>query len=110
MTHLRQARAARWPHAEWVLDSRLSEAVVFEVSGFDDATQLCRRLAGDWFTWVQSQDGYRFVTVLLDPRAANLAKLMRVVQQWAADFGREGIPFELDGRRYALYAGMKAAA
>ena len=93
-----------------MLDSPLSEAVVFEVSGFDDATQLCRRLAGDWFTWVQSQDGYQFVTVLLDPRAADLAKLLRVVQQWAVERGRNAISFELDGRSYALDAGMRAAA
>ena len=83
---------------------------MFEVSGFDDATQLCRRLAGDWFTWVQSQDGYRFVTVLLDPRAGDLAKLMRVVQQCATELGRDAILFELDGRRYTLAAGMRAAA
>jgi len=83
---------------------------VFEVSGFDDATQLCRRLAGDWFTWVQSQDGYRFVTVLLDPRAEDLARLLRTVQQWAAELGGDTIPFVIDGRRYALDASMRAAA
>lgn len=97
-------------HAVFVLDSPLSEAVVFEVGGFDDATQLCRRLAGDWFTWVQSQDGYRFVTVLLDPRAGDFAKLMHIVQQWAAELGGGAIPFELDGRRYALAPGMRVAA
>ena len=93
-----------------VSDSPLNEVVVFEVHGFDDATQLCRRLAGEWFTWVQSDDGYRSVAVLLDPRADDFAGLMQTVRQWAVERGGETIRFELDGRRYALGIGMRAAA
>lgn len=93
-----------------MLANPIDEIVLFEVRGFDDATQLCRRLAEDWFAWVQSEDGYRSVAVLLDPRAGDLAGLMRTVQQWALEQGGDTIRFELDGRRYALEIGMKAAA
>jgi len=93
-----------------VIEDSLSEAVVFEVDGFDNATQLCRRLAADWFTWVESQDGYRFVTVVLGASGDDLAKLMRNVQQWAAERGGDTIRFELDGRRYALEPYARAAA
>jgi hypothetical protein len=88
----------------------IDEVVLFEVCGFEDATQLCRRLAGEWFAWVQSEDGYRSVAVLLDPRAGDLAELMRTVQQWALEQGGDTIRFELDGRRYALGIGLQAAA
>jgi hypothetical protein len=93
-----------------VADSLLNEVVVFEVRGFEDATQLCRRLAGDWFTWVQSADGYRSVAVLLDLTAPDLAGLMQTVREWALERGGSTIRFELDGRSYALETGMKAAA
>jgi hypothetical protein len=93
-----------------VPDSSIDEVVLFEVRGFEDATQLCRRLAGDWFAWVQSEDGYRSVAVLLDSESGDLAGLMRMVQQWLLEHGGDTIRFELDGRRYALELGMKAAA
>jgi hypothetical protein len=93
-----------------VFDSQIDEVVLFEVRGFEDATELCRRLAGEWFAWVQSDDGYRSVAVLLDPRASDLAGLMRTVQEWVLEQGDETIRFELDGRSYALETGMKAAA
>jgi hypothetical protein len=93
-----------------VFDSQIDEVVLFEVRGFEDATELCRRLAGEWFAWVQSDDGYRSVAVLLDPRASDLAGLMRTVQEWVLEKGDETIRFELDGRSYALETGMKAAA
>ena len=93
-----------------MLEGSLSNAVVFEVDGFDNATQLCRRLATDWFTWVESQDGYRFVTVVLGANGDDLAKLMRSVQQWAAERSCDTIRFELDGRRYGLEPSARAAA
>jgi hypothetical protein len=103
-------RDERCAHAVSVPDNPLDEVVLFEARGFDDATQLCRRLAEDWFAWVQSEDGYRSVAVLLDPEAGDLARLMRAVQQWQLEQGGGSLRFELDGRRYALEIGMKAAA
>ena len=91
-------------------DSPIDEVVLFEVRGFEDATELCRRLAKGWFAWVQSEDGYRSVAVLLDPGAADLAGLMRTVQQWVLEKGDDTIRFELDGRRYELETGLQAAA
>jgi hypothetical protein len=93
-----------------VLDSPLDEVVVFEVSGFEDATQLCRCLGADWFAWVQSADGYRSVAVLLDPRARDLGSLLQAAQQWFVQRGCDAICFELDGRHYAIETALKAAA
>jgi hypothetical protein len=93
-----------------VYDSPIDEVVMFEVRGFEDATELCRRLAGNWFAWVQSEDGYRSVAVLLDSGAADLAGLMRTVQQWVLEKGGDTVRFELDGRHYELEIGLQAAA
>jgi hypothetical protein len=93
-----------------VFNSSIDEVVLFEVRGFEDATELCRRLAAQWFAWVQSEDGYRSVAVLLDPRGSDLAGLMRTVQGWVHEKGGDSIRFELDGRYYALETAMKAAA
>jgi hypothetical protein len=83
-------------------DSPFSEVVEFEIPSFEDATRLCRRLAPDWFTWVESYDGLRLVIVMLVPHADDLAALLRTVQEWGRQKGADAIPFELDGRRYVL--------
>ena len=82
----------------------LSDVILFELLDFEEATELCRRLAMDWFTWVQSADGHRSVAVVLVPDEAGLAVLLRTVQRWIGEHGRGAISFELDGRRYALPA------
>jgi len=87
----------------------LNEVVLFEIPGFEDATQLCRRLGMDWLTWVQSNDSLRFVAVMLLPEEGDLAVLLRTVQRWIAGRGLDKVRFELDGRRYALDAGQAAS-
>jgi hypothetical protein len=84
------------------ISNPLNEVVMFEIPGFEDATQLSARLAEDWFSWVQSHDQLRLVAVMLRPEDGDLAVLLRAVQRWGSECGRVLIPFELDGRRYAL--------
>jgi hypothetical protein len=85
--------------------SPLNEVVLFEIPGFDEATQLSARLAEDWFSWVQTHDRLRLVAVMLRAEDGDLALVLRSVQRWGAESGRGLIPFELDGRRYALDTG-----
>jgi hypothetical protein len=82
----------------------LNEIVLFEIQGLEEASEFCRRLAIDWLTWVQTCEGRRCVAVLLVPDEGDLAVLFRTVQRWLAEQGRGAMPFELDGRRYALHA------
>ena len=84
--------------------SPINDVVLFEIQRFEDATELCARLAGNWFAWVQSYDDLRFVAVMPLPDQADLAVLLRTVQRWVAERGRGPIRFEVDGRRYALDA------
>jgi hypothetical protein len=90
-------------------NTAMNETVLFEIPGFEDATQLCGRLAMDWLTWVQSYDSLRFVAVLLLPEEGDLAVLLRAVQRWIAGRGIDRVRFELDGRRYTLDAGKAAS-
>ena len=85
-------------------DGPLSDVVLFEIPGFEDATDLCARLAVDWFSWVQAYDDLRFVAVMPLPDDGDLAVLLRTVQRWVGERGRGPIGFEVDGRRYALDA------
>jgi hypothetical protein len=62
------------------------------------------RLALDWFTWVQTCEGLRFVVVMLLPDAGDVAALLRAVEEWGRQQSLDRIPFELDGRRYVLGA------
>lgn len=94
------------PHPEDVsYGSPMNEVVMFEIPGFEDATQLSARLAEDWFSWVQSHDSLRLVAVMLRADEGDLAALLRSVQRWGAERDRGLIPFELDGRRYVLDTG-----
>lgn len=83
-------------------DAHLDDVVLFEIPAFEDATELCARLAVDWFAWVQAYDDLRFVAAMPMPDEDDLAVLLRTVQRWGAEHGRPSIPFELDGRRYVL--------
>ena len=83
-------------------DTALSELVEFEIPSFEDAARLCMRLSLDWFAWVQTFDGLRLVVVMLVPDADDLGALLRSVEDWGRQSGLDAIPFELDGRRYAL--------
>lgn len=89
--------------------SPLSEVVEFEIPAFEEATRLYLRLALDWFTWIETRDGMRFVVVMLVP-ADDLAALLRTVQEWGRRHRLAEIPFELDARRYVLDAGDRRAA
>jgi len=108
MTHLCQAvdRVRRHPGNVHV-GNPLNEVVLFEIPGFEDATGLAARLAEDWFSWVQTHDTLRLVAVMLREDDGDLAVLLRTVQRWGSERGRAVIPFELDGRQYALDAGAR---
>jgi hypothetical protein len=89
--------------------SPLNEVVLFEIAGFEAATELSARLAMDWFAWVQSYEELRFVAVMLVPDGGDLATLLRSVQRWLSDRGGGPIRFELDGRLYTLDAAAPAS-
>jgi hypothetical protein len=91
------------------VNNPLNDVVMFEIPGFEEATQLSARLAEDWFSWVQSHEQRRLVAVMLGPADGDLAVLLRTVQRWGAECGRVLIPFELDGRRYALDTEVRAS-
>ena len=66
------------------------------------------RLARDWFAWVQTYDGLRLVVVMLVPDADDVGALLRSVEEWGRLSALAAIPFEVDGRRYALDTGTRA--
>jgi hypothetical protein len=86
-------------------DASLNELVLFEIPGFELATQLCERVGADRLAWVQSGDGIRRVAVLIQPQEGDLAAILRTVERWVAEHGLVAIRFELDGRIYVLESG-----
>lgn len=86
-------------------DTELNEVVVFEIPGLDRATRLYERLGSKWLAWVESGDGIRRVSVLIEPKEGDLAALLRVAERWVAEVGLGAIRFEVDGRTYVLESG-----
>jgi hypothetical protein len=86
-------------------DTELSEVVVFEIPGFDRAMRLYELLGSQWLAWVESGDGIRRVSVLIQPDEGDLATLLRVAERWVAEAGLGAIRFEVDGRTYVLETG-----
>jgi hypothetical protein len=85
--------------------SSLDEFILFEISGFEEAMELCELLARQWFAWVESRDDLRRVAALLRPgEKDDLAALLRTVEGWVAERGLVAIRFEVDGRGYLLAA------
>jgi hypothetical protein len=83
----------------------MDEVILFEISGFEEATELCELLAGGRLAWVESSDDLRRVAALLQPgEEDDLAALLRTVEGWVAERGLVAIRFEVDGRDYLLAA------
>ena len=85
--------------------SSLDDVILFEISGFEEAMELCELLAKARLAWVESRDDLRRVAVLLQPgEEGDLAALLRTVEGWVAERGLVAIRFEVDGRDYLLAA------
>ena len=83
----------------------MDDVILFEISGLERATELCKLLAKEWLAWVETRDDLRHVAVLLQhEEGGDLAALMRTVEAWVAERGMVAIWFVVDGRRYLLAA------
>jgi hypothetical protein len=85
--------------------SSLDEVILFEISGFEQALELCELLARERLAWMESRDDLRRVAALLRPgEEDDLAALLRTAEGWVAERGLVAIRFEVDGRAYLLAA------
>jgi hypothetical protein len=83
----------------------LTETVQFELPDLAGAARLATLLRPSWAIAVNEQDDVALVEVFVRPRAADLASLLRLVEDWVARESLRAIRFELDGRAYVLEAG-----
>ena len=80
----------------------LSESVVFELRDRIEGEQLWERLRPHWFGGTYECDETTLVAVELRLEEGDLSALLRAVQLWVSESGREPIRFHLDGRSYLL--------
>jgi hypothetical protein len=86
-----------------VYETPFADIVLFSVAG-DDARSLCDRLYADRPVWLHIRDGEQLVVASLQDDPADLALLLRAVEEWIASRRREFVDFELDGTRWTLPA------
>jgi hypothetical protein len=87
------------------LGDRLTETVQFELPDLAGAARLATLLRPSWPIAVSEQDDVALVEVFVRPSAADLASLLRLVEDWVARESLRAIRFELDGRCYVMEAG-----
>jgi hypothetical protein len=84
----------------------LNETLIFELHCRMRAEALCERLRPRWRCDWYDCDDLVLVAAELQPRADDLAVLLRAVELWAADSALALIRFHLDGRSYVLESGV----
>jgi hypothetical protein len=90
-----------------VLLESLEDVVRFDIKR--DRAALCARLQEHHLVWLEPDGQADWVCVALRPDDAELAVVLRTVQEWAAEYELAGVLFELDGRQYVV-RGLNAPA
>ena len=83
----------------------LTETVQFELPDLAGAARLATLLRSRWAVSVNEEDDVALVDVYVKALHADLASLMRTVEDWVARESLRAIRFELDGRVYILESG-----
>lgn len=83
----------------------VDDIVQFEIPTLGAAERLCDLLADGWAAWIQHDQTISVVFVAINPKALDLAVLMRTVETWIETESLCAIRYELDDRMYVLEAG-----
>jgi hypothetical protein len=83
----------------------LTETVQFELPDLAGAARLATLLRPSWAVSVNEEDGVALVDVYIRASGADLASLLRSVEDWVVRESLGAIRFELDGRVYVLESG-----
>jgi hypothetical protein len=86
----------------------LDDVVIFELPTFEDVEAFADRLRPRWDGWTHADEQLWLFTARLSAKA-DLAALLRAVQELLADLGLHVMRFLLDGRVYALEAAPRSA-
>lgn len=89
------------------LDFELDDSVIFELPTLQHVEAFSDRFRPRWDGWSDSDDPAWLFTAQLE-KGADLAPLLREVQELIAELGLDAIRFCLDGRVYLLEAAVAA--
>jgi hypothetical protein len=92
------------------LHTPLSDIVLFELPTRTSAHRLVGHLALTRLSWLEEGDDACVVGAFLQLEDADLAVLLRSVQEWVEQAQLAAIRFEVDGRTYVLAARQRALA
>jgi len=87
-----------------VLDTELSDVVLFELPTFEAAQAFRVRLRPRWAGWSHTDEPVWLFAAALGGEAEDLAVLLREAQAVVSDLDLPAIVFCLDGRSYVLDA------
>ena len=87
-----------------VLDTELSDVVLFELPTFEAAQAFRVRLRPRWAGWSHNDEPVWLFAAELGGEAEDLAVLLREAQAVVSDLDLSAIVFCLDGRSYVLDA------
>lgn len=87
-------------HCALVLLENLEDVVRFDIRR--DRSALCARLQERHLVWLEPGADTDWVCVAVRPDGDELARVLRTVQEWAAEYELAGVLFELDGRQYVV--------
>lgn len=90
-------------------DAPFDEIVVFELPDEAEAQRLWLRLLPARLAWVHRRGDGHCVSAVLRTEPGDLALLLRELEDWLDERDVAEVPFELDGRTYALRRRKRAA-